>query len=70
MDLTKIARGTSEVNDKAKSGKFGIIVGDQVITNLTKVMPNARGYPVQVRSYFRFSSEIPYTNIKQVPGIR
>lgn len=41
------ARGTSEV-DFADGGKFGVIVGDPVISNLTKAFPKARGYPVQV----------------------
>ncbi|PNS16976.1 mevalonate kinase [Sphaceloma murrayae] len=41
-----VARGTGEP-DFAQGGKFGVIVGDPVISNLTKVLPNARGYPVQ-----------------------
>ncbi|KAL2066775.1 hypothetical protein VTL71DRAFT_2847 [Oculimacula yallundae] len=41
-----VARGTSEPN-YAQGGKFGVIVGDPVISNLTKVLPEARGYPVQ-----------------------
>lgn len=41
-----VARGTSEPNF-AQGGKFGVVVGDPVIGNLTKVFPTARGYPVQ-----------------------
>jgi cutinase len=46
-----VARGTSEVNYEAKGGKFGIVVGDPLISNLTLVLPGARGYPVQVTYY-------------------
>jgi cutinase len=41
------ARGTSEPN-YAEGGKFGVIVGDPVVSNLTEVLPGSRGYPVQV----------------------
>ncbi|KAF2670610.1 alpha/beta-hydrolase [Microthyrium microscopicum] len=41
-----IARGTSEPNSKT-NGKFGSIVGDPIMANLTAIMPNTRGYPVQ-----------------------
>ncbi|KAF2397612.1 alpha/beta-hydrolase [Trichodelitschia bisporula] len=41
-----VARGTSEPN-YANGGKFGVVVGDPVVSNLTKVLPGARGYPVQ-----------------------
>lgn len=41
-----VARGTSEPN--AENGKFGIVVGDPIVTNTTLVLPGARGYPVQV----------------------
>jgi len=41
-----VARGTSEPSFK-DGGKFGVVVGDPVIGNLTKVFPSARGYPVQ-----------------------
>ncbi|KAF3903476.1 Cutinase [Dactylellina cionopaga] len=36
-----VARGTSE------PGKFGIIVGDNLVGNVTAILPGARGYPVQ-----------------------
>jgi cutinase len=41
-----VARGTSEPNF-APDGKFGVVVGDPIISNLTAILPNARGYPVQ-----------------------
>ncbi|KAL0931552.1 uncharacterized protein CTRU02_214287 [Colletotrichum truncatum] len=41
-----VARGTSEPNF-AEGGKFGIIVGDPVVSNTTVALPGARGYPVQ-----------------------
>ncbi|KAF2228174.1 cutinase-domain-containing protein [Elsinoe ampelina] len=41
-----VARGTGEP-DFAPSGSFGVVVGDPVISNLTRILPNARGYPVQ-----------------------
>ena len=44
------ARGTSEPNYVAGGGKFGIVVGDPVVSNTTLVLPGARGYPVQVSS--------------------
>ncbi|KAK4096019.1 carbohydrate esterase family 5 protein [Parathielavia hyrcaniae] len=40
-----VARGTGEPN--APGGKFGVIVGDPVVTNTTLQLPGARGYPVQ-----------------------
>ncbi|PKS04923.1 hypothetical protein jhhlp_008289 [Lomentospora prolificans] len=40
-----VARGTSEPN--AEGGKFGIIVGDPVVSNTTVKLAGARGYPVQ-----------------------
>jgi cutinase len=42
------ARGTSEPNYEAGDGKFGVIVGDPVVSNTTLLLPGARGYPVQV----------------------
>ncbi|KAE9988982.1 hypothetical protein EG328_003298 [Venturia inaequalis] len=42
-----IARGTSEPNFKEGNGKFGLVVGDPLIGNLTAKFPSARGYPVQ-----------------------
>ncbi|EPS39250.1 hypothetical protein H072_7006 [Dactylellina haptotyla CBS 200.50] len=36
-----VARGTSE------PGKFGFIVGDNLVGNVSQVLPGARGYPVQ-----------------------
>ncbi|KAG9254859.1 cutinase-domain-containing protein [Emericellopsis atlantica] len=41
-----VARGTSEPNF-ADGGKFGVIVGDPVVSNLTEILPGSRGYPVQ-----------------------
>lgn len=49
------ARGTSEPN-YAQGGKFGVIVGDPVISNLTRVLPRARGYPVQACDSILFPS--------------
>jgi hypothetical protein len=50
------ARGTSEPNFEAGGGKFGVIVGDPVVSNTTAALPGARGYPVQVlpstRTYY------------------
>jgi hypothetical protein len=43
-----VARGTSEP-DYADGGKFGVVVGDPVVSNTTLALPGARGYPVQVR---------------------
>lgn len=42
------ARGTSEPN-YADGGKFGVIVGDPVVSNTSAILPGARGYPVQVK---------------------
>ncbi|KAK4033689.1 cutinase-domain-containing protein [Parachaetomium inaequale] len=42
-----VARGTSEPNYEAGGGKFGIVVGDPVVSNTTLKLPGARGYPVQ-----------------------
>lgn len=42
-----VARGTSEPNYEV-NGKFGIVVGDPVVSNTTLKIPGARGYPVQV----------------------
>ncbi|KAI1858219.1 hypothetical protein JX265_010887 [Neoarthrinium moseri] len=42
-----VARGTSEPDYVAGGGKFGIIVGDPVVSNVTAKLPGARGYPVQ-----------------------
>jgi hypothetical protein len=41
------ARGTSEPNYEAGGGKFGVVVGDPVVSNTTARLPGARGYPVQ-----------------------
>lgn len=43
-----VGRGTSEPNYEAGGGKFGIVVGDPVVSNVTLQIPGARGYPVQV----------------------
>lgn len=43
---TALARGTGEP-DFTVGGKFGVVVGDPLTSNLTKILPNARGYPVQ-----------------------
>ncbi|EAQ87090.1 predicted protein [Chaetomium globosum CBS 148.51] len=40
-----VARGTSEPNYEAGGGKFGIVVGDPVVSNTTLRLPGARGYP-------------------------
>ncbi|KAK7445679.1 hypothetical protein CaCOL14_002249 [Colletotrichum acutatum] len=45
-----VARGTSEPNYVGGGGKFGIIVGDPVVSNATVALPGARGYPVQASS--------------------
>ncbi|KFH43451.1 cutinase-like protein [Hapsidospora chrysogenum ATCC 11550] len=58
-----VARGTSEPN-YAEGGKFGVIVGDPVVSNLTEVLPGSRGYPVQypasssILSVFRGSRDV------------
>ncbi|KXH39121.1 hypothetical protein CSAL01_03152 [Colletotrichum salicis] len=41
------SRGTSEPNFVGGGGKFGIIVGDPVVSNTTVDLPGARGYHVQ-----------------------
>jgi cutinase len=41
-----VARGTSETNFEP-DGKFGVVVGDPVISNLTRVLDGVQGYPVQ-----------------------
>ncbi|KAI9170730.1 cutinase-like protein [Paramyrothecium foliicola] len=41
-----VARGTGEPNYEP-DGKFGVVVGDPVVSNTTKILPGARGYPVQ-----------------------
>jgi hypothetical protein len=40
------ARGTSE------PGPFGVIVGDPLVAAVSKLVPGARGYAVQVQLYF------------------
>ncbi|KAK4243118.1 cutinase-domain-containing protein [Corynascus novoguineensis] len=42
-----VARGTSEPNYEEGGGKFGIVVGDPVVSNTTVKLAGARGYPVQ-----------------------
>lgn len=37
-----VARGTGE------PGTFGVIAGDQLVAAVTKALPDARGYAVQV----------------------
>jgi hypothetical protein len=37
-----VARGTSE------PGAFGSMVGDPLVARVVKLLPEARGYPVQV----------------------
>lgn len=44
-----VARGTSEPNYEEGDGKFGFIVGDPIVSNVTEILSEARGYPVQVR---------------------
>jgi cutinase len=41
-----VARGTSEINFEP-DGKFGVVVGDPVVSNLTRVLDGVQGYPVQ-----------------------
>lgn len=53
-----VARGTSEPNYEAHGGKFGIVVGDPVVSNVTEVLPGARGYPVQVR-HMNLRDDVP-----------
>lgn len=48
------ARGTSEPNYEEGDGKFGIVVGDPVVSNTTVKLPGARGYPVQVSHFILF----------------
>ncbi|KAK1713334.1 cutinase-domain-containing protein [Colletotrichum acutatum] len=45
-----VARGTSEPNYVGGGGKFGIIVGDPVVSNATVALPGARGYPYPASS--------------------
>ncbi|KAF4553218.1 Cutinase-like protein 1 [Elsinoe fawcettii] len=40
------ARGTSEP-DFAPDGKFGVVVGDPIFSNLTRIFRDVQGYPVQ-----------------------
>lgn len=40
------ARGTSEPNFEP-NGKFGLVVGDPVVSNVSRIIPGARGYPEQ-----------------------
>jgi hypothetical protein len=55
-DLThnfSIARGTGEYDrnttgSNGQVGKFGIVVGDPLVDSVVKLVPSARGYPVQV----------------------
>jgi len=45
-----IARGTGEYDRNTTGlppGKFGIVVGDPLVDGVVKVVPTARGYPVQ-----------------------
>ncbi|ROT36170.1 alpha/beta-hydrolase [Sodiomyces alkalinus F11] len=42
---SQASRGTSEPN--ADGGKFGVIVGDPVVSNTSAILAGARGYPVQ-----------------------
>ncbi|KAK1541490.1 cutinase [Colletotrichum paranaense] len=57
-----VARGTSEPNYVGGGGKFGIIVGDPVVSNATVALPDARGYPVQAS--YPASSQI-ITGVRQ-----
>lgn len=45
------ARGTSEPNFEP-AGKFGVIVGDPVVSNVSARLPDVRGYPVQYPASF------------------
>ena len=44
--LTTVARGTSEPNFEP-DGKFGVVVGDPIVSNVSKLLQGVRGYPVQ-----------------------
>ncbi|KAL2753067.1 carbohydrate esterase family 5 protein [Sodiomyces alcalophilus JCM 7366] len=52
-----VARGTSEPNF-ADGGKFGVIVGDPVVSNASMILPGARGYPVQYPASARIVSGV------------
>ncbi|KXH50013.1 hypothetical protein CSIM01_07271 [Colletotrichum simmondsii] len=58
-----VARGTSEPNYVGGGGKFGIIVGDPVVSNVTVALPGARGYPVQASTCTLISQII--TGVRQ-----
>jgi hypothetical protein len=50
-----LARGTGEYDRNTTGangqlGKFGIVVGDPLVDSVVKLVPNSRGYPVQVIS--------------------
>jgi hypothetical protein len=45
-----LAGGTAEPN-LTSNGAFGMIIVDPLQLNLTAVMPNVRGCPVQVANY-------------------
>jgi cutinase len=45
--LTLQARGTSEISFEP-DGKYGVVVGDPVVSNVTKLLDSVQGYPVQV----------------------
>jgi len=52
-----VARGTGEYDRNTTSangqlGKFGIVVGDPLVDNVVKLVPNSRGYPVQYPASF------------------
>jgi cutinase len=65
---TYLARGTSEPNYEGGDGKFGIIVGDPVVTNTTLRLPGARGYPVQVRKLHHLLNDVqPSNSVNSTP---
>ncbi|KAL2211636.1 alpha/beta-hydrolase [Sarocladium strictum] len=41
-----VARGTSEINF-ADGGKFGVVIGDPIVSNVTELLDGVQGYPVQ-----------------------
>lgn len=45
--MADLARGVGELNYEGGHGKFGAIVGDPVVSNVTKALKKSRGYPVQ-----------------------
>lgn len=53
--MSNPARGTSEPSFP----KFGVIVGDPVVSNVSAQLPGVQGYPVQVRRSTEIEKEDP-----------